>query len=446
MDFSKVYKDKLISAEKAASLVKSGDWVDYGWSAATPYDFDLALSKRVDELEDVKIRDGVVLRELAVCKADPEGKHFIYHSRHSTGIERKIVNKRAGYFAPLKYSELPRYYRENLDRINVTCIQTAPMDKHGYFNFGIGASQIKAAIEISDLVIVEVNKNAPRALGGFENDVHIDDVDYIIEGTNHEMPTLPSGSFGDVDKKVAEYVVNELVDGACLQLGIGGMPNAIGALIAESDLKDLGVHTEMYVDSFLELSKKGKITGKYKSIDKGRQVYAFAAGSQELYDFIDDNPSIMAAPVDYTNGIDQISALDNFMSINSCINVDLFGQISAESVGTRHISGAGGQLDFVLGAYKSHGGKSFITLPSSYTDKEGVVHSNIVPTLPNGSIVTDTRSNTMYVVTEYGIVNLKGMASRQRAEKLISIAHPNVRDQLIKDAEDLGIWKRSNKR
>ena len=223
------------------------------------------------------------------------------------------------------------------------------------------------------------------------------------------------------------------------------MPNTVGAMIAESDLKDLGVHTEMYVDAFVDIAKAGKITGAKKNIDRFRQTYAFGAGTKKMYDYMDENPELMSAPVDYTNDIRQISALDNFISINNAVDVDLFGQINAESAGTKHISGAGGQLDFVLGAYLSNGGKSFVCLSSTFTTKDGTVKSRIRPTLAEGSIVTDTRSNTHYLVTEYGKVCLKGLSTWERAEKIIGIAHPDFRDELIKEAEAMNIWRRSNK-
>lgn len=304
-----------------------------------------------------------------------------------------------------------------------------------------------ACCEKADTIIVEVNKNMPRCLGGFEESIHISQVDMIVEGSNPDIASMGAAAPAtDVDQAVAKYIVNEIPDGACLQLGIGGMPNAVGSLIAESDLKDLGVHTEMYVDAFVDIAKAGKITGLRKNIDKGRQVYAFGAGTQKLYDYVNENPECMSAPVDYTNDIRQISALDNFMSINNAVDIDLYGQINAESAGTKQISGAGGQLDFVLGAYLSNGGKSFICMSSTFKKKDGTVESRIKPTLDNGSIVTDTRANVHYFVTEYGIVNLKGLSAWQKTEAIISVAHPDFRDQLIKEAEKMHIWKRSNKR
>jgi butyryl-CoA:acetate CoA-transferase len=319
------------------------------------------------------------------------------------------------------------------------------MDAHGFFNFGPNASHMLAMCQGAKTVIVEVNHQMPRCLGGIEESIHISQVDYIVEGMNPPIAEMPSSAPSEVDKKVASYIVEQIPNGACLQLGIGGMPNAVGSMIAESDLKDLGVHTEMYVDGFVDIANAGKITCGKKNIDRGRQVFAFGAGTKKLYDYLNNNPCVMSAPVDYTNDIRVISSIDNFISINNAIDIDLFGQVNAESSGTRHISGAGGQQDFVLGAYLSNGGKSFICLSSTYKDKSGNIQSRIRPTLETGSIVTDTRANVSNVVTEYGMVNLKGMTTWERAEALISIAHPDFREQLIADAEKLNIWRRSNK-
>jgi butyryl-CoA:acetate CoA-transferase len=295
-------------------------------------------------------------------------------------------------------------------------------------------------------VIVEVNENMPRCLGGTENNVHISDVDYIVEGSNPPIAEMGGGgAASDVDKAVAKLIVNEIPDGACLQLGIGGMPNAVGSLIAESDLKDLGVHTEMYVDAFVDIAKAGKINGSKKNIDRFRQAFAFGCGTKKMYDYLNENPEILSAPVSYTNDIRAISSLDNFMSINNAVDLDIFGQVNSESAGTKHISGAGGQLDFVLGAYLSNGGKSFICCSSTYKTKDGQVKSRILPTLNPGSIVTDTRANTHFLVTEFGIVNVKGLSTWEKAEAIISIAHPDFRDELIAEAEKMNIWRRSNK-
>ena len=443
MNFQDEYKQKLVSADEAVKIIKSGDWVDYGWCTGTPDALDKALAKRTDELKDINLRGGILLKLPAVFEREDAGEHFTWNSWHMSGIERKLIARGCSFYAPIRYSELPRYYRESSTPTDVAMFQVAPMDAHGYFNFGPSASHLGAMCQKAKHIIVEVNENMPRCLGGTEVGVHISDVTYIVEGQNPPIGELGAGGPAtDVDKKVAELIVDQIPNGACLQLGIGGMPNAVGSLIAESDLKDLGVNTEMYVDAFVDISRAGKITGAHKSIDRYRQTYAFGAGTKKMYDFMDENPELMSAPVEYTN---TIAALDNFISINNCVDIDIFGQISSESSGTKQISGAGGQLDFVLGAYLSKGGKSFMCCSSTFTDKHGVVHSRIRPTLVEGSIVTDTRANSHYLVTEYGMVNVKGLSSWQKAEAIISIAHPDFRDELIKEAEKMKIWRRSNK-
>ena len=447
MDFKASYQQKLATPEQAAALVKSGDWVDYGWTTGTPVAVDAAIAKRLPELKDVKFRGGILMWVPEIFKIENPAEHFSWNSWHMGGIERKAVAQGFSFYSPIRYSELPRYYRDMPEDVDVAVFQVAPMDNHGYFNFGPNASHMAAVCERSKKVIVEVNKNMPVCLGGCEVGVHIDDVDMIVEGDSPAIAQLGGGGAPtEVDQAVAKLIVEQIPNGACLQLGIGGMPNAVGSMIAQSDLKDLGVHTEMYVDAFVDISMAGKITGAHKQIDKGRQTYAFGAGTQKLYDFLDGNSACMSAPVDYTNDIRSISSLDNFISINNAVDIDLFGQVNAESAGIKNISGAGGQLDFVLGAYLSHGGKSFICMSSSFMDKKtGQMQSRIRPTLANGSIVTDTRANVHYFVTEYGMVNLKGLSTWQKAEALISVAHPDFREQLIQDAEKMNIWRRSNK-
>lgn len=447
MDFKTLYSQKLTTAEEAVKAVKSGDWVDYGWCTGTPVALDAAMAKRMPELTDVNFRGGILMWEPEIFKIDNPAEHLTWNSWHMGGIERKAIAKGFSFYNPMRYSELPRYYREISTPSRIAMFQVAPMDEHGFFNFGPNASHMAAVCEKAELIIVEVNQNMPRCLGGFEESIHISQVDMIVEGDNPAIAAMgAAGAATEVDQAVAKYIVDEIPDGACLQLGIGGMPNAVGSLIAESDLKDLGVHTEMYVDAFVDIAKAGKINGSRKNIDKGRQVYAFGAGTGKLYDYLHENPECMSAPVDYTNDIRSISALDNFMSINNAVDIDLYGQVNAESAGTKQISGAGGQLDFVLGAYLSKGGKSFICMSSTFKQKDGTTKSRITPTLNNGSIVTDTRANVHYFVTEYGIVNLKGLAAWQKAEAIISVAHPDFRDELIAEAEKMKIWKQSNKR
>ncbi len=344
MSYQEVYKQKLTTADEAVKAVKSGDWVDYGWSVCSADALDKALARRMGELTDVKIRGGILTHKPAIFDVPNAAEHFCWNSWHMGGIERKAVSEGFSYYIPLRYSELPGYYRNCIKSLDVAMFQVAPMDEHGWFNFGPGGSHLKAVCECAKTVIVEVNKNMPVCLGGFENCIHIDDVDMIVEGENPALDELGGGgAASEVDMAVAKLVVPEICDGACLQLGIGSMPNAIGKMIAESDLKDLGVHTEMYVDAFVDMSIAGRITGLRKPFDRGRQTYAFAAGTQKLYDFIDNNPECMAAPVSYVNDIARVSQIDNFISINGAVDIDLYGQVSSESSGIHHISGAGGR-------------------------------------------------------------------------------------------------------
>ena len=449
MDYRATYQSKLTTPEQAVKLVKSGDWVDYGFCTSHPVELDKALAARMAAepgLTDINFRGAIAMWQPEVTKLPDAADRITWNSWHTGGIERKLMDAGFVFYNPLRYSELPRLYREDIRHVDVAMLQVSPMDKHGWFSFGLDVSHLAALCEVADKIILEVNENMPVCLGGFETGIHIDQVDYVVEGANPAIPEIKSGAPSEVDQAVARLVVPEICDGACLQLGIGGMPNAVGAMIAQSDLKDLGVHTEMYVDAFVAMAEAGKITGKYKKLDKGRQVYAFASGSKKLYDYIDHNPEVMGAPVSYVNDIGNISALDNFMSINSAVNVDLFGQVASETAGTRHISGAGGQLDFVMGAHLSKGGKSFICISSTVAGKDGSLKSRIVPTLPNGSVVTATRANLQYLVTEYGKVNLKGTSMWQRTERIISVAHPDFRDELIAQADQMHIWRRSNKR
>ena len=446
MDYQAMYQQKLTTAAQAVQAVKSGDWVDYGWCTNHPVALDKALAGRKDELTDVKVRGGVTMWMPEIAKADDAGEHFTWNSWHCSGVDRKIIGKGMGFFAPMRYSELPRFYRENIS-VDVAMIQVTPMDSHGNFSYALAASHLADLLDKAKTIIVEVNQNMPWVYGLTGCEINIQDVDYVVEGDNPAVAQLGGGGEPtDVDRAVAKLIVEQIPNGACLQLGIGGMPNTVGSMIAQSDLKDLGVHTEMYVDGFVDMAMAGKLTGRCKNLDKGRQVYAFAAGTQKLYDYVNRNPDVMAAPVDYTNDVRVLAQLDNFISINNAIDMDLFGQVNAESAGLKHISGTGGQLDFVMGAYLSKGGKSFICMSSTVTGKDGTMKSRIVPTLTPGSIATDPRSCVHYIVTEYGMVNLKGLSTWERAEGIIGIAHPDFREELIAGAEKMGIWRRSSKR
>ena len=444
MNFIEEYKSKLRTPEEAAKAVKSGDWVEYGCGVTYPTLCDRALAARRDELTDVKVRGMLCYGPVAVVESDPAQEHFTYNSWHLTGYERKLADKGLCYYQSMLYRNL-RWYYDNFLHINVAFIGAAPMDKHGYFNLSISTGNSRVYIENADIVVIEVLENLPHACGGQEESVHISEVDMVVEGEHGPAIQLPSRAPSEVDKKIAANVIPYLCDGATVQLGIGGVPDALGMMIAESDLKDLGMHTEFATDAFYKLFASGKLTNRRKTIDKGKAVFGVAAGTQDLYDWIDNNPGVAAYPISYVNDPDVIAQLDNFISLNSCIGVDLYGQVSSESSGTRQISGTGGQVDFLTGATKSRGGKAFICMSSTFADKSGKVQSRIVPHF-GGDIVTSPRSQAFYIATENGVVNLAGASTWERAERLISVAAPEFREELIAAAEAQRIWRKSNKR
>ncbi len=442
------YKQKLVSPQRAVEVVCPGHWLDYGFCAGHPVALDKALAARMSNdpaLTDLNFRGGVALWQPEVTKLPDAERRITWNSWHCSSIERQLMGRGFVFYAPIRFSETPRYYRENIGHVDVAMFQVAPMDEKGFFSFGVSATHLTALCECAGTVIVEVNRNMPSCRGK-QAGIHISGVDFIVEGGDPAMGQMAAVVPSETDQAVAQLIVPHIPNGACIQLGIGGMPNAVGSLIARSDLRDLGVHTEIYVDSFMEMGLAGKLNGAKKSLHRGREVFSFAAGTQKLYDYIDANPAFFAAPVDYVNDVRVVSALDNMISINNVIEVDLFGQAASESYGTRHISGAGGQLDFVLGSYLSKGGKSFLCCSSTVTEKDGTLKSRITPTITPGGIVTSTRANVQYVVTEFGMVNLKGLSTWQRAEALISIAHPMFRQELTEQAQALGIWRGSHKR
>lgn len=444
LNYKQEYLSKLQSPAEAVKVVKSGDMVMYNSFNGVPPSLDLALSKRRDELQGVIINTSIALYPLHTISSDPSGEHFLYHNWHASDFDRSFAKTGNFYYVPFLYYEMPMALtRKRI--LDVAMFHVAPMDENGYFNFGPSVAQARPLIDSTDKVIVEVNKNMPVVYGECDHRVHISEVDIIVEGENPNMLTIPTTEPGPIDEKIAALVMEEIEDGSCIQLGIGKMPNAVGQLIAQSDLRDLGVHTEMLADAHMIMYEAGRVTGKNKVIDNGKMVFGFAMGSKELYDFIDRNPVCKSYPISYINTPHNIARNPKVIAINNAIEVDLFSQINSESVGTRHISGTGGQVDFMLGSYMSQGGKGIICISSTFTDKKGNVHSRIRPTLPPGTIVTVPRTITSYIITEYGTINLKGRSTWQRAEGLISIAHPRFRDELIAEAQRMGIWCRTNR-
>ncbi len=453
--FMSIYREKLTTAEEAVKEIKNGDWVDYGFFNGKPVACDRALAARKDELRDIIIISAVTLPPVPeVVLKDPNGEVFTYCDWHFSPVSRIMQEKRPNvFYNPILFGECESYFEIKADNPRkigtryreVFIVQTAPMDEYGYFNVGMNNAISHIQASRSKIVIVEVNPKMPVCLGGARESIHISQVTHIVEGDAPDMAELPASIPTDIDRKIASHVIDHLHDGCCIQLGIGAMPNALGEMINDTDLKDLGGHTEMISDSYMNMWLSGKMNGSKKNIDRGKIVYTFALGTKKLYDFMHNNPALSSYNVEYANSPRVLAQIDNLVSINQALEVDLYSQISAESSGFKQISGNGGMSDYVSGSFWSDGGRSIICLPSTFTGKDGNKKSRIVPYFAHGTVTTVTRQMVNIIVTENGWVSLKGDSTWSRTEKLISIADTDFRDDLIKAAEEQKIWRRTNK-
>lgn len=425
---------KPISAEAAAGLVNSGMWLDYGPVLGQPEAFDRALGQRITELERVRIRSCISLRPRQAMECDPEAQHAMYLSMHFSAYDRRQHDAGRCWYLPVNLGEIPDYYRRFNAPIDIAIIRTRPMDENGFFNCSLANLWIRAVVERARVVIVEVTESLPH-VNGLTNAVHASEVDFVIEGGSDPLPELPNTEPNDVDRAVGRQIVAEMEDGACLQIGIGAMPNAVCSELLKGGLKDLGVQTEMLTDGIADLYHSGQITNARKTLHAGKSVFTFGLGRKTLYDTVHHNPDFLSLDVDQTNLPHMIMQNDKVVSINNTTSIDLTGQAASESDGHRHISGTGGQAQFVRGAYASKGGKSFVCLASTY-EKNGHRKSRIVLGHAPGTTITTTRADTMYVVTEHGMVNLKGLSVPERAKALISIAHPDFREELSRQARE----------
>lgn len=453
--YQEQYSEKLVTAAEAAKQVKPGDWIDIGMFLSKSVAFERELANRKDELRDIVLFSAVSLPPVPdVLMKDPTGDVFTYVDYHFSPLSRIAQEKRSNvFYNPVQFGEAERWFGigpNDPDKIGTRArewcaVRVAPMDKDGYFNFGLSNGITLSLLESASKTVVEVCPDMPYGCGGSRERIHISDVDYIIEETSTVID-VPPAEPTDIDRQIATHVLDHIHDGCTLQLGIGGMPNALGKIISETDLKDLGGHTEMLSDAYMHMMESGKMNNKKKAQDRGRTAYTFAIGTKEMYDWMHQNTALASYNVEYVNDPINLSRIDNLISINQALQVDLYTQVSAESSGFKHISGNGGMLDFVLGSFYSHGGRSLICLPSTHTDKKGKVTSRIVPSFETGTITTIPRQCVNIIVTEHGWASFKGDSTWVRTEKLINIAHPDFREELIKAAEERKIWRRSNRK
>lgn len=419
------YRRKLRTADEAVQLIKSGDLVYYGGNAAIPQGLVHALAARYQELHDVQLVHVLLLGDDPLSRPEMEG-HFRHNSLFVGPADREAVNDGRADYVPVFLHQIPRLFNEKLIPLDVAMLMVSPPDEHGFMSFGVETMNARSAAQCAKNVIVQVNEKMPRILG--DSFIHVSRVNAITE--HHQaLPELALKPSTDIERKIGEWIRPLITDGATIQMGIGGIPDAVYEML--EGLHDLGIHTEMMSDGAMRAIERGIVTGARKTLHPGKAVITFALGSAQLYDFLDNNPMVEAHPVDHVNDPWVISMNDNLVAINSAIEVDLTGQICSDSIGTRIFSGFGGQVDFIRGAARSKGGKPIIALPSTTKNL-----SRIVGKLKPGAGVVTSRADVHYIITEYGVANLFGKNLRERAEALVGIAHPDHRDELIREAKE----------
>ena len=431
-DYKALYAQKLMTADAVAEQVQS-NWLfgmDTGPSQTPAIMAAVANKIRNSDITGVKVQTLLDVYPFEFYADDSLKGKMTGYSWFSSGGARKAVN--AGYadILPAYYRDVPRHIRVEYE-YDAFCVSVSPMDSHGYFSLANNGSYAEAMMDKAKRIFVEVNDQQPRCLCGTQ--IHVSQVDALVE-FNHELPVLPPVVIDETSRTIGNLIAEQIPDGACIQLGIGAIPDATGMALKAKH--DLGIHTEMFTDSMVELIECGAVNNSKKQIHRGKSVTTFAYGSKRIYDYIDDNPAIEILPVDYVNDPAVICKNDNMISINAALEVDFFGQVCAESVGTKHMSGSGGQIDYVRGACQSKGGKSFIAFTS--TAKGGTI-SKIKPILTPGAICTTSKNDVDYIVTEYGIAHLRGRSLGERTKQLIAIAHPDFRDELTFEAKKRGI-------
>ncbi|MEA1960644.1 MAG: acetyl-CoA hydrolase/transferase C-terminal domain-containing protein [Bacillota bacterium] len=427
MSWREYFDTRTISPGEAVALLQKGDRISYGHATGEPQIMSEAMVENQEKLEDVVVIHGLAMGPSLYCQEDVNPKWLRHETVFAGSKTRKAVHEGRATFVPMHFSDCPEAYRNGVVPITVAVIHVSVPDAHGYCSLGISVDYERAAVDAARLVIAEVNAQMPRTYG--DSLIHVSEIDYFIK-SDRKLHVMPKPGIGAVEEAIGKNIAGLVDDGACLQLGMGAIPNAIMGFL--TDKNDLGIHTELISDGAMELIQSGNITNKYKAIHKNKAVATFASGTTELYEWLNENPGVEFYPVDYINNSHVISLNDNVFSVNSAIQVDLMGQVCAETIRGKQFSGIGGQMDFVRGAAWSKGGKSIIAMPA--TAKNGTI-SKIVPHFLPGDAITTPRNDVDYVVTEYGVAHLRGQHIAERAKRLIAIADPQFRDGLIEDFE-----------
>lgn len=421
-----LYESRLTTADNAVKTIKSGDRVVIGHACSEPTSLVNALVTNKDSYKNVEI-----IHMLAMGKSDYVNKemknNFIHNALFVGGSTREAVTSNRADYTPCFFYEIPRLFKEGDLPVDVALIQVSRPDDHGYCSYGLSNDYTKTGAEAAQIVIAEINEQMPRIMG--DNFIHVSDMTHIVEASRAVIELKPP-KIGDIEKAIGKYCASLVEDGSTLQLGIGAIPDAV--LLFLKDKKDLGIHSEMFSDGVVELVEAGVITNKKKAIHSGKMVATFLMGSKRLYDFVNNNPSVELYPVDYVNDPVVIAQNAKMVSINSCLQIDLMGQVSSESIGLKQYSGTGGQVDYMRGASMAQGGKAIIAMPS--TASKGKL-SRIVPFIKEGTTITTSRNDVQFIVTEYGIAYLRGKTLKDRGRQLIEIAHPEFRTPLIEEWE-----------
>ncbi|NMC56552.1 MAG: 4-hydroxybutyrate--acetyl-CoA CoA transferase [Eubacteriaceae bacterium] len=433
MSWREKYKEKIITAKQTARCINSDDVIVTSMVTGIPYAILDILYDEIDRLENVRIDMGFGVRAMRLFLPASKGKVNV-RSLFLGPIEREFIKRGSDIEIQLLHLSNTTEDRLITHKANVVMMTGSAPDEDGYISLGLCPIDC-SLIYRAQKVIIQVNENVPY-IRGEGTMVHMDNVTYLVDLTE-ELYTVAAAPPSDIDSKIASHIVQKVPNGACIQLGIGGIASAVGGYLTVK--KDLGIHTEMFVESMVDLLECGAVNNSKKTLCKGLSVIGFALGSKRMYDFLNNNTLVETRPFDWVNNPYIIAQNDNVVSINSALEIDLTGQVCAESIGLRQYSGTGGQVDYVRGATLSKGGMSFIAIPSVRTDKEGRMHSKINLTLPLGAAVTTLRSDVQYIVTEYGIADLRFETIENRVKRLITIAHPDFRDQLMFDAKKAGL-------